>query len=94
MNVDHIIIVARKAREERERELVEAFKDSHALRNLIARDAASVVAGSIGYSAPDGEKRDEWIRYRMENDVFFVAKVRVIENLVREYIEGARKERA
>lgn len=92
INLDAIIILARRAKEQREQELAEAFKSQHSLTQQVLTDATSVVAGSMGYVAPETDvARREWIRSRMLDDPFFVASVRAIENLVLEYIEAGRR---
>jgi hypothetical protein len=78
-------------REQRARELSEAFRDREVLRRLILWDSAHLIAGIGGYAAPsDRAEREKWIEQKMRSDPMFVAQVKATVALIQEYADMVR----
>lgn len=94
-NLEALQAEAAAARRKRDAELRESFRNQDALKALIYRDCAELVAGTGGYAAPiEWKARREWIKDRMRNDPIFVAKAHAAANLLHEYVDAAMGFRA
>jgi len=88
---DSLLLRVQAARDKREVELREAFRDRDGLHSLIRKDCERLIAGIGGYAAPiEREARERWIKRRMLDDPVFVARVQAVENMLLEYVQFAQ----
>jgi uncharacterized protein (DUF2236 family) len=89
-SLDALIRADSAARERRNADMRAAFRHPNALALSIRLDCANLIATVGGYAAPlEQEARVAWIREKLRQDSGFVAKVRLAESLVREYVKHA-----
>lgn len=90
VGLDELLRRLQVARDVRDSELREAFRDSRAMYRLVSRDAIELIVGVGGYAAPiDPEERMRWIERMMLHDPRFRACVEATRRLVTEYVDYA-----